>query len=87
MAIVPAGSVIQGNYAPAIAMRVPSVLLVTNFEANPGDLYADRGVRWLVLEPGERPTWASSHAEAWAARDLVLTAPWGTTTLELYRLP
>lgn len=86
-AIVPAGSVVQGNYAPLIAMRVPGVLLVTSFDANPGDLYAERHVRWLVLEPGERPSWIARHSDAWAARELVLTAPWGTTTLDLYRLP
>jgi 4-amino-4-deoxy-L-arabinose transferase-like glycosyltransferase len=86
-AIIPAGSVVEGDYAPTIAMRVPGVLLMTSLNMNPGDLYADRGVRWLVLEAGKEPSWVTSHPDAWAARELMLTAPWGSTTLELYRLP
>jgi 4-amino-4-deoxy-L-arabinose transferase-like glycosyltransferase len=86
---VPAGSVSQGDYAPAFLMRAPAVTIVsrpaTNISA--GDLYATRGVRWVVTTDGQPPQWAAQHPDAWAARRQVLCSPWGTANVCVWQLP
>lgn len=88
-AIVPAGDVVQGDYAPAFALRAPVVTLVSRppTRVNPGDLYVTRGVRWFVGPPGSAPAWAGLHPAAWAARTEGLCAPWAGTQMCLWHLP
>ncbi len=86
-AAIPPGATVEGNYAPLFAMRTTGPTIFTAFGLNPGDLYAKRGVRWLVLDAGEVPAWAPLHREAWAARRLVTSTSWGHHTIGLYQLP
>ena len=89
--LVADGMAVEGAYAPAFALAARSVILVSRPDSgiNEGDLYAQRGVRWLVLGPGERPAWADAHPEAWATRTERLCIPWGEThrPVCLLRLP
>ncbi len=81
-ALVPAGAVIQGAYAPLLAMTTRSTTIVAwpGGKVNGGDLYAQRGVRWVVGvpgSPGDIPTWVPLHRAAWDARREVLCITWG----------
>jgi 4-amino-4-deoxy-L-arabinose transferase-like glycosyltransferase len=88
-AAIPAGNVVQGDYAPAFALLAPVPTIVSRppTRVNPGDLYVTRGVRWFVGGEGSAPAWASLHASAWAARQTVLCAPWGSRNICVWRLP
>ena len=68
-------------------MRSSGPLYFSILDANQGDLYAQLGVRWVVLADGEVPSWAGLHAREWAARRLVIEALWGRGRVGLYRLP
>ena len=87
-ALVPAGSVIQGDLAPVLAMQARATTIVSRpaTNVNPGDLYETRGVRW-VLTAGPAPQWAALHPAAWAARTRELCVSWGPGETCLYRLP
>jgi len=82
---------IEGKMAPAFAMRVavPAIVSLGSM-VNGGDLYADRGVRWVVAardDPTDTPGWAATHPQAWAARRAVACHPWSGTVYCLYRVP
>lgn len=84
------GDVAQGDLAPAFALRAPVVTIVSKpaTRVNPGDLYATRGVRWYVGAAGSAPAWATRHAQAWAARTVLLCAPWsGGAPVCVWHLP
>ncbi len=87
-ALVPPGSVIQGDLAPVLAMQARATTIVSRpaTSVNPGDLYETRGVRW-VLTPGPAPEWAALHRAAWEARTRELCVAWGPGETCLYRLP
>ena len=80
---------VEGGLAPLFAMRAPVPIHVrwTTSEVNGGDLYADAGVRWLVMADTYLPNWAARHEEAWATRTPVLCYAWGPGTHCLVRLP
>ena len=86
--IVPPGAAVQGDLAPVLAMRTRAETIVSRPEThvNGGDLYATRGVRW-VLTTGAPPQWAALHPAAWAARTRELCLSWGPGRTCLYRLP
>jgi hypothetical protein len=86
--IVPAGAAVQGDLAPVLAMGTRAETIVSRPETNVngGDLYATRGVRW-VLTTGAPPQWAALHPAAWAARTRELCLSWGPGRTCLYRLP
>ncbi len=86
-AAIPPGVAVEGPYAPLLAMRTSGPTLFTNFGINPGDLYAQRGVRWLVLSAHEVPVWAPLHKAEWAARRLVASTTWGGNQISLFALP
>ena len=81
--LVPATQAVEGAYAPLLALKAPVVAIVSRPESdvNPGDLYAERGVRWVVVEPAETPAWAPLHQQAWDARQQVLCLPWASSEL------
>jgi 4-amino-4-deoxy-L-arabinose transferase-like glycosyltransferase len=90
--IVPRGAVMQGGYAPLLGMTTPAVTIVPwpGGKVNGGDLYATRGVRWVVGVPGTSsavPSWARLHPLAWAGRHTVLCAPWGGAPVCLWSVP
>ncbi|MGC8635411.1 MAG: hypothetical protein ACP5VP_12305, partial [Candidatus Limnocylindrales bacterium] len=88
-ALVPAGSAVQGDLAPVLAMQARARTIVSRpaTSVNPGDLYRTQGVRW-VLTSGPAPQWAPLHAAAWAARVKELCVDWGPPGPTcLYRLP
>jgi hypothetical protein len=88
-ALVPAGSAVQGDLAPVLAMQARARTIVSRpaTRVNPGDLYRTQGVRW-VLTAGPAPEWAPLHAAAWAARVKELCVDWGPPGPTcLYRLP
>lgn len=89
MAVVPAGAALEGDLAPLFGMRVPGLVLVSRPEVdvNPGDLYATRAVRWVVLDAGQRPVWADAHAAAWQSRATIFCVPWGAGRPCLVRVP
>lgn len=80
---------VEGGLAPLFAMRVPVPIHVrwTTAEANRGDLYAEAGVRWLVMADAYQPNWAGLHPEAWNGRTPVLCFDWGRGTQCLVQLP
>ncbi len=86
---IPAGSAMQGDYAPAFAMRARALTIVSrpSSDVSPGDLYASRRVRWFVGTAGETPAWADLHQAAWGARQMVLCSPWGSEQVCVWRLP
>ena len=88
-AILPAGAVVEGRYAPGFALQAPVVTLVSrpSTRVNPGDLYVTRGVRWFIDIPGSAPSWARLHARQWAARVLRLCVPWSTDRVCLWQVP
>lgn len=77
---------IQGA-GPTMAMRVPVPTIVGRSFVNAGDLYATHDVRWLLFNRQMTPTWASRHADAWAARELIVCYPWPSGEACLIRLP
>lgn len=86
-AAIPPGVTVAGNYAPLLAMRTRGPTVFSLFGINQGDLYTLRGVRWVVVQQGEVPSWAAQHPVAWAARRLILATTWGMDRVELYQLP
>lgn len=86
--IVPAGAAVQGDLAPVLGMGTRAETIVSRpaTQVNGGDLYATRGVRW-VLTAGAPPQWATLHPAAWAARTQELCLSWGPGRTCLYRLP
>jgi 4-amino-4-deoxy-L-arabinose transferase-like glycosyltransferase len=88
-AIVPAGAVVQGDYAPAFALQASVVTLVSHepTRVNPGDLYLSRGVRWYVGDSGTAPAWAALHPLEWSLRVSRLCAPWGQHEVCLWQVP
>jgi hypothetical protein len=54
---------------------------------NTGDLYAEDGVRWVVVTGAYRPTWADAHLAAWDARTEHFCVEWGRGTHCLVSLP
>ncbi|HTE65271.1 MAG TPA: hypothetical protein VK736_03320, partial [Candidatus Binatia bacterium] len=80
---------VEGGLAPLFAMRAPVTIHVrwSTSEVNWGDLYADAGVRWLVMADAYQPSWADLHPEAWERRTSVLCFAWGRGTQCLVRLP
>ena len=87
-ALVPPGSVVQGDLAPVLAMQARATTIVSRpaTSVNPGDLYATRDVRW-VLTAGPAPQWAALHPAAWEARTRELCVAWGPGETCLYQLP
>src|SRR5579862_1859674 len=80
--LLPPGATVQGAYAPLLAMtaRVTTIVVWPGGKVNAGDLYASRGVRWVVGTPGRAadvPSWVSLHPGAWAVRRTVDCVPWG----------
>jgi len=86
LTLVTDGHAIQGA-GPTMAMRVPVPTIVGRSFVNSGDLYATRDVRWLLFNRQMTPTWASLHADAWAARELIVCYPWPSGEACLIRLP
>lgn len=86
---IPAREAVEGAYAPLLAFRAPVVTIVARPQAgvNSGDLYVERGVRWVVIEPNETPAWVPLHRAEWDARQQVLCVPWGSTELCLVHVP
>jgi hypothetical protein len=90
--LLPAGAIVQGDYAPLLAMtaRVTTVVVWPGGKVNPGDLYTSRDVRWVVGVPGwapDVPSWVRLHLAAWAARRTVACQPWGGAQVCLWALP
>ena len=87
--IVPAGSVMEGDFAPLFAMTTAAQTIVSwpSAGVNNADEYAVRRVRWLLIAPAEPPAWVALHPEAWAARQRVRCLTWGTEVVCLYSLP
>jgi len=87
-AILPAGAVVQGDLAPAFALRAPVETLVSRppTRVNPGDLYQSHGVRWYVGATGTAPAWARLHPEAWASRVPRLCESWGGDDVCVWQL-
>jgi hypothetical protein len=85
--IIPAGAVVEGPYAPLFAMRADATTIITNFGANPGDLYATRGVRWYVGGRTSSPAWAPLHPGPWSQRHVVTCVTWAATPVCIYQLP
>jgi len=85
-AAVPGDATVAGGLAPLLAMRTTGPVLFSLFGINQGDLYAEKGVRWVVVGR-QAPTWAARHPDAWANRRLILSTTWGGNRVELYRLP
>jgi 4-amino-4-deoxy-L-arabinose transferase-like glycosyltransferase len=83
------GRPVEGGLAPLFAMRVPAPIYLrwSTSDVNTGDLYADAGVRWLVMASEYAPNWADEHADAWRGREEVLCYAWGSGTHCLVRLP
>lgn len=77
---------IQGA-GPTMAMRVAVPTIVSRSFVNAGDLYTTHDVRWLLFNREMTPTWASLHADAWAARELIVCYPWPSGEACLIRLP
>jgi hypothetical protein len=80
---------VEGGLAPLFAMRVPVPIHVrwSTSEVNWGDLYAEAGVRWLVMAQAYRPSWVDLHPEAWEERTPVVCYAWGRGTHCLVHLP
>lgn len=90
--LVPAAATIQGDYAPLLAMtaQVTTVVVWPGGRVNAGDLYSNRGVRWVVGVPGrvtDVPSWVRLHPTAWAARRMVACQPWDGVQVCLWALP
>jgi 4-amino-4-deoxy-L-arabinose transferase-like glycosyltransferase len=80
---------VEGGLAPLFAMRAPVPIHVrwSTSEVNRGDLYAEAGVRWLVMADAYQPSWVGLHPEAWEGRTPVLCYAWGRGTHCLVHLP
>jgi 4-amino-4-deoxy-L-arabinose transferase-like glycosyltransferase len=88
---VPRGQVVAGPHSALVAFRAPVVALVTCCQAQPanaGDLYATRGVRYVV-SGATPPEWVLNHPAAWESRATLLCFTWDAVPQEfcLYRLP
>lgn len=85
--LIPAGAVVEGGYGPLFAMRADATTIITNFGANPGDLYATRGVRWYVGATTSSPAWVALHPGPWSQRQQVMCVTWDAVPICIYRLP
>ena len=87
--LLPAGSVVEGDFAPLFAMTTGATTIVAwpSAGVNAGDLYARAGVRWLVVAPDAPPSWVARHPDAWAARRSLLCLTWGDDDVCLFALP
>jgi 4-amino-4-deoxy-L-arabinose transferase-like glycosyltransferase len=85
--LLPAGAVVQGGFAPTLAMRAPVATVIPQGEVNRGDLYDRLGVRWVLEAPGEPIDWLGTHLPAWEARDTVGCWSWRRGELCLHRVP
>jgi len=83
------GRPVEGGLSGLFAMRAPVPIYIrwSTSEVNTGDLYAEAGIRWLVMASAYSPTWADEHAEAWQGRRKVLCYEWGRGTHCLVRVP
>ena len=87
-AILPSGAVVQGWFAPTLAMRAPVTTIIAQGEVNRGDTYERLGVRWLLLERrGEPVDWIEDHMDAWADRESMGCWNWQRGETCLHRLP
>ncbi|HET6379510.1 MAG TPA: hypothetical protein VFH63_00545 [candidate division Zixibacteria bacterium] len=70
---------VEGGLAPFLAMTAPVPIHVrwASSQVNSGDLYADAGVRWMVLTGTQFPLWAEAHPEAWEGRRELGCYAWG----------
>jgi hypothetical protein len=70
---------IEGGLAPFFAMRAPVPIYVrwSLSSVNTGDLYAEAGVRWMLLTGTQFPAWADRHPEAWEGRQELGCYAWG----------
>ncbi|CAN5117902.1 hypothetical protein BH24CHL7_BH24CHL7_11740 [soil metagenome] len=86
---LPPGAVVEGAYGPLWAFRAPVTAIVSRPDSmvNGGDLYATRGVRWIVTQPQAVPAWAAQHPAKWSARRTVLCHRWGREELCLFNVP
>lgn len=83
--VLPRGAVVQGWFAPTLAMRAPVTTIIAQGEVNRGDTYDRLGVRWLLLERrGEPVDWIQEHLGAWADRESLGCWTWqrGQTCLD-----
>jgi len=85
--IIPAGAVVEGPYAPLFAMRADATTIITNFGANPGDLYLTKGVRWYVGARTTSPVWAALHPGPWSQRQVVTCVTWAAAPVCIYHFP
>lgn len=87
-AILPPGAVVQGWFAPTLAMRAPVTTIIAQGEVNRGDTYGRLGVRWLLLERrGEPVDWIEDRMDAWADRESLGCWTWQRGETCLYHLP
>jgi 4-amino-4-deoxy-L-arabinose transferase-like glycosyltransferase len=87
--LVPAGSVVEGDFAPLFAMttRARTIVSWPSAGVNAGDAYATQGVRWLMVAPDAPPSWVALHAAAWSGRRRVMCLTWGADDVCLFALP
>ncbi|MEO8247616.1 MAG: glycosyltransferase family 39 protein [Chloroflexota bacterium] len=86
--LLPPGAVVQGWFAPTLAMRAPVTTIVAQGEVNRGDTYQRLGVRWLLLERrGEPVDWLELHRDAWANRRWLGCWTWQRGEICLDQLP
>lgn len=87
--LLPAGSVVEGDLAPLLAMTSGATTIVRwpNAGVNAGDGYADQGVRYVVTSPNAPPSWVSRHRAAWAARQALRCMTWGGEVVCLFAVP
>lgn len=78
---------IEGWVAATLAMRVPVPAITARSFVNAGDLYDERGVRWLLIDPSTAPAWAGEHSDAWAAREMIECFDWPSGEACLIRVP
>lgn len=87
LALVDDPAPMAGGPAATLAMRVPAPAIVPMFGINAGDLYAEHGVRWLLIGPTMAPAWADLHSAAWSAREVIECFEWGSGEACLVRVP
>ena len=87
MDLLPEGAVVQGGFAPTLAMRAPVTTVIPQGEVNRGDVYDRLGVRWVLEAPAEPIDWLGAHHSAWEARETVGCWSWRRGDLCLHRVP
>ena len=87
--ILPAGSTVEGEFAPLLAMtsRARTIVPWPRAKVNVGDVYADQGVRYVVASPDSPPSWIARHRAAWDARRQLRCETWGGEEVCLFQLP